>query len=106
MSNGGSTVPEMPSSVWDAIKGKRLIDGGWTVDGSQKWLHEKAKLWRLYGSSAPVGWTRAPMDQDSWDNVSGGTLDDQKNWIEVGRDDWYVRFLDGSEPISYTALVP
>ena len=100
---GGGTVPDMPQAVWDDIKNASWSRGGWDVGGTVKYLHEKDGTWGLY-ETTPSRWTKAPMEEGYWDNVAGGTLETQGNWILVSDVKWYVYFYTGSPAYSQTWL--
>lgn len=102
MANGGGTTPEIPSSLWNDIKDEDWSSGGWVVDGTQKWLHEKDDAWRLYGSRPPAGYTKAPMSESHWDDIAGGTLDGTNNWITARGTDYYIYYVSGPPAYSYT----
>lgn len=98
---GGGTVPTMPAAVWNAIKDETWERGGWDISGTVHWLHEKAGTWGLYATT-PARWTKATMEEGYWDNVAGGTLETQGNWILVQDVKWYVYFYDDDPAYSQT----
>lgn len=110
MANGsGGPLPDITAAVWDTIKDATWDSGGWNISGTVKFLflkrtdHMGATEWALYSTAeAPSYLLRAGMDQTSWNNISGGTLNTETNTISNARKSWHIEFYNNGGAASRT----
>jgi hypothetical protein len=102
MPNGTSPVPDLSSTIWDAIKNEDLVGTHWDIGDQEVYLHLGSDLgWYLDEDHDPL--LVCPMNADDWSLIKGGTLED--NVISVGANSYQIHLERGSSSTTAKAKV-
>ncbi len=100
MSTQLGPCPRLNLEVWEKIKDKAMVRGGWSIDGKRHVLAlaptEKVGgiEWVLMEENPPGSMPVARLTEEGWELIHKGTLLAEKNAIRKGRSIFHLQMTN------------